>query len=616
MTINPVRTQFGLTSVLGWRVRQSGDQGVVTLISELGDRCLVGLRADPTALGAIEAAIRLNQEELVAAALVRLIESCDDAVELHHWTETAQPETIGAVLGVLRAVVELLEGPVADSANGALESICTLTISRIGRLKKQSTEPDEATAAQQEAVAVADASLIAMIDLAAPLLRAAMIYSPTLQQRSRTAVRHILHAVAGAELQRLVLLGGDAQRVTRLMEAIALLADDPRRKYLAEGVIRLFDEIVFNRLYITGAIAQQPYGTGRDIVRPFGAAHIDGFCRTCTTLGWLRALVALRPIMAALGRSAEVDRMLERVIYNALLVSVGTDPTRWFGPTPHGIDRNEEHDLFDLSRTGHRFAPGPWRPNMRSGGVEEQCCAASSLLGFALVSSTNVFDRTHEPTPILELAQLSPGETVGEGWELSVAGSWPFEGDISITVRTDKPLTLSIRIPDWHEPDVNNADLDPARTLLVPCAEGETTTEVSIPPVPRLVTAHGLHSDIRGCVAMLAGPFVYCLEGADQMGHLQPRQVRFDADGAVTIRRDVEHPEAHPTVHATGEWRTRNPWPEYPGQGALGYRLWVAEPMDLPVDVTFVPYYTIGNRGLWEMAIWIPLATPSDTAYR
>jgi hypothetical protein len=628
----PVFTQLALTSVLGWRVRQSGDQGVVTLITELGDRCMLGINADPTALEAIEAAIRLHREELVATAILHVVQSASETTQLKEWSNTAAATQLGSVLSLLSAVVELLEGSVAEQAQDLLQSLCTLTLSRITRLKKTSdletkkgteseacanthgTSSDENNAASSVA-AEAERELISMIDLAAPLLRGATHCAAHTVQRSRSVARHILAAVAGNELHRLVLLGGGAQRITHLLETIALVSDDPRRSYLADGAIGLFDEIVYNRLYVTGAIAQQPHDSGHDIVRSFGATHIDGFARTCTTLGWIRALIALRPVLAAAQRPGEIDRILERVIYNALLVSVGTDPTRWFGPIPHGIDRNEEHDLFDLQRTGHRFAPGPWRPNMRSGGVEEQCCAASSLLAFGLVSQLSVYDRTSEPGAVIELAQLAPGETIGEGWELSVLGAWPFDGDIPITVRSDSPVTLLVRLPDWHEPTPDTLVLEPDRSVRFECGIGVTTLSISVPSAPRLMSAHPLFSDIRGCVAMAAGPFIYCLEGADQMGQLQPRQVRFDADGAVTIRREVDHPEAHPTVHATGEWRTRDVWQDLATPGLLGYRWWRSEPMDLPVDITFVPYYTIANRGLWEMAIWIPLATPSDNAY-
>ncbi len=623
-----MRTQLGLSSVLGWRVRQCGDQGIGALLHELGDRTTQGLQTDATSLAAIEAAVRLHREELVAVAIAAINDDCDRAT-LTHLVATADSNHIAQFLDVLAAVDQLLEGPAADRSSEILHEVCTLIISRVNRLKRESTEKDEQTEEQRLAASQAEKQLIDLVDLAPSLVRAVQSDPLTpLLSRAKSAVRTVLTAVAGNELHRLVLLGGDAQRVILTLEALALIAGDPRRPNLTNSATSLFEEIAFSRLYITGAVAQQPTGTGKDLVRPFGATHVDGVTRTCTTLAWLRALIAIRPLMVAANRAHEVDQIVERVTYNALMVSVGTDPTRWFGPIPHGIDRNEEQDLFCDTRSGHRFAPGPWRPNMRSAGTEDQCCAASSLLGFALMPELSVEERhsttdtatdtaTHTATDtgqarIVRLNQLAPGETIGDGWELSVGGMWPFESELHLTMRCDSPVTLQIRVPEWHIQSNDATNESPILEMSIDCPIGITTQVVDIAPTPRLMMAHPLVSDIRGCVAMTSGPFVYCLEGADQMGQLQPRQVRFDADGAVTLRRELDHPEAYPTVHATGEWRTRNVWQDFSGNGMLGYRWWQPEAMDLPVDITFVPYYSIANRGLWEMTIWIPLATATD----
>jgi hypothetical protein len=622
-----MHTELGQASLLGWRVRQCTDLGVTALLNELGDRIDAGLATDATALATIQAAIRLRREERVAVPLASITDACTPA-SMKNFVAESPNHLIARMVDLLSTVDQLLDGPVADKAREALDNICALIVVRVSRLKRASIESDDHTEAEKATVTAAEADLVQMIDLAPSLLRALTIRGAQAAtiHRAKGAVRTILNAVAGNELHRLVLLGGDAERVMVTLEAIALVADDPRRPNLAISAVSLFEEISYTRLYLTGAIAQQPNGTGHDLVRPFGAVHIDGVCRTCTTLAWMRALVAIRPILVAENRTHEVDHLIERITYNALMVSVGTDPTRWFGPIPHGVDRNEEFDLFCGSRNGHRFAPGPWRPNMRSGGTEEQCCAASSLLGFAMVSELAVDqspDRSdgHDGQATIFVNQLGPGDTTGNGWELSITGSWPYDGDLNISLRTDHPVTLQIRIPEWHQlqetrnvttdPDSDNEDLRPRVRTFV-CPAGVTNHTLDIPPTPRLLVAHPLVSDARGCVAMTAGPFIYCLEGADQMGNLQPRQVRFDADGAITLRRELEHPEAYPTVHATGEWRTKDTWQDFSGNGKLGYRWWRAEPMDLPVDITFVPFYTVANRGLWEMTIWIPLATASE----
>ncbi len=635
-----MQTQLGLASVVGWRIRQAGDQGIGALIREIGEcrdgGLLPGLLCDATAMGAVEAAIRLHREDLAGPAIAALTAELADSATLDRVADQSHPAAVlAALLRLLTAVVEQLEGPAAETAERAIENLCARLVSRIGRLRRASTLPDDPGDEQRETAEQAEAELVQLIDLAPALMRAskAIDAPPATVDRTRSAVRSILQAVAGDDLHRVSMVGGNAFRIMCALEAMALIGADPRRKQIARSAVELFDEVAFSRLYVTGAVAQQPHQSGQDIVRPFGATHTDGIARPCTTLAWIRALIALRPVMATFERHGEIDAMLELVTHNALLVAVGTDPARWFGPIPHGLDRTEELDLFGTPESNHRFAPGPWRPIMRSGGVEDQCCAGATELGLSLVPEISVFTTAADSEPtqdvidVIEVGQLSPGETTGDGWDLTVTGDWPFGGDLTIVMRTDHPITLKVRVPDWHPldpvvpkrafrkvrdlPDEEETS-EPTTWINVACGVGVTEAQFDFPPTPRLVTAHPLMSDVKGCVALLAGPFVFCLEGADQMGHLQPRQVRFDADGAVTLRREVEHPESHQTIHATGDWHT--PWTRTPAPTRRSYRPWEAEGMGLPVDITFVPYYSIANRGYWDVAIWLPLATSTDSA--
>jgi hypothetical protein len=646
--LTPALTHLATQGVVGWRVHQAADLGVGGLLRTILDEATLGdvaegsdeptprtghrtdrlsgaLDTDSTVLRLFEAAIRLGREDLVAKSLSTLAANLLSA-HSSGWNDLSW-EQLRGVLDMIEAAFQSLEQIDGVDVSTLASTVCTHVIRRIKQVAKAVDDDHD----------ISGHPLTAPLVTVGALLRVASRVDQVMLRRAETVARRVVTFIAGDALHRTVLLGGDAEKVAQLLEAIGLLSLDKRRPWYRVAAIQLFDEIAYTRLYVTGAIAQQP-GNNHRIVRPFAANHIDGQARTCTTLAWLRALHALRPVFVteappsgmaptkllhssetdetpgtgALGRLAEIDRVIERIAHNALLVVPGTDPRFWLGPIPHGIDRNEECDLFG-DQQGHQFAPGPWRPNLRSSGTVEQCCAASALVALALVPASCISSSADQ----LIVHQLIPGETVGEGWELSVTGGWPFEADVSITVHTDRHRTFFVRIPDWHEPDADvsrgHLELQPSRWMRIDVTEAEPCrVQLEFPSVPRLVSAHPLHSDIRGCVAMLCGPFVYCLEGADQMGHSQPRQVRFDANGAVSVRRETEHPEAYPTIHATGEWRTRDSWPEYAGHGLLGYRWWRPEPMDLPVDLTFVPFYSIANRGLWEMAVWIPLAVPSD----
>jgi hypothetical protein len=618
------RTHFAHNAVVGWRIRQANDQGIGAILDELAKRP-EGVAHDAAGVSALEAAIRLMRADLAAPHLGDLAKV--PTVGLRRTESTVGP-LLAAEIDLLVAAVQLQPSElVADDVAEALVQLCTSTNRRIRVATKVSTT---------------DAAL-PFIDAAPSLLRAVGVLNiTTLTKTTRVLVRRVIEVLCGEQLSKLVDLGGNAQRLIRLLEAITLLADDRKRPIYAETAVRCFDEMVYTRLYVTGAVALPPQSDS--LVRQFGVTHLDGVSRSCVNVAWLRWLQALRPLLTADDRANELDDLIERVVHNPLLVAVGVDPTRWFGPIPHSVDRTEDANLFVDQLPAHRFVPGSWRPNMRHSGTCEHCCAASAMLGLSLIehlsirsggsgtsvrsctsggSGTSVRSCTSggsgtsagSDQSTLFVHQLDPGDTSGDGWEIHLSGTWPYEGDLALTVRSDIPRTVLVRIPPWADTDATHAPLSHADSpgwARYDCEAGTSSFTLDVSGKPRLVEAHPLYNDIRGCVAMMAGPFVYCLEGADQMGHLQPRQVRFDPDGAVSKGRDSDHPEGHPTIHATGEFRTRNTWPDYAGSGAHGYRRWVAESMDLPVDITFIPWFTIANRGLWEMSIWIPLATSSE----
>jgi hypothetical protein len=591
------RTHFAHNAVVGWRIRQANDQGIGALIDELAKR-EGGVTQDAAGVTALEAAIRLRRADLAAPHLGELAKVPTVGLQREDHVSGA---LLASHLDLMTAAIEVQPSElVPDDVAEALTQLVTRTNRQIRSATKFRT---------MEAI-------LPLVDATPSLLRAVGVLNiAALTKGTRTAVRQVLEVVCGEQLSKLVDLGGDAQRLIRLLEAITTLANDARRPIYAETAVRCFDELIYTRLYVTGAVALPP--KSQSLVRQFGVTHLDGVSRSCVNVAWVRWLQAMRPLLTADGRGDELDDLLEKVIHNPLLVAVGVDPTRWFGPIPHSIDRSEDADLFADAMPAHRFVPGSWRPNMRHSGVYEQCCASSAILGLSLIEQlavrTEVSGRHTQPGgQNLFVHQLDPGDTIGDGWEIHLSGTWPYEGDLALTVRSDVPRDVFVRIPPWADADATHA-LVPHADLpgwaKFECEAGTSSFALDVSGKPRLLEAHPLHNDIRGCIAMMAGPFVYCLEGADQMGHLQPRQVRFDPDGAVSKGRDTDHPEGHPTIHATGELRTRNTWPDYAGSGSQGYRPWVAESLDLPVDITFVPWFTIANRGLWEMSIWIPLAT-------
>jgi DUF1680 family protein len=140
----------------------------------------------------------------------------------------------------------------------------------------------------------------------------------------------------------------------------------------------------------------------------------------------------------------------------------------------------------------------------------------------------------------------------------------------------------------------------------------------------RLIEAHPRITKLRGRVAVMRGPVVYCLELPEREGgaetlrngvflpaNIRPTpQYRDDFLGGVTVVHCTALTRKQ--LEAAGNAGSENvlnvaPWPE----GEL-YRPMKHARADMPaggtVDIQLIPYYAWANRGLAYMDVWIPLA--------
>ncbi|MBW7456855.1 glycoside hydrolase family 127 protein, partial [Paenibacillus sepulcri] len=181
------------------------------------------------------------------------------------------------------------------------------------------------------------------------------------------------------------------------------------------------------------------------------------------------------------------------------------------------------------------------------------------------------------------------------------------EGTVSFRVVPESPVSfrLALRIPDWCGEAaclVNGIPLELDELVEDGYAvinrlweAGDTVDLTFSMPVLRM-KGHPHIRQTAGKTAIQRGPFVYCLEEADNGPDLHqivlPEGSRLEAS-----------PEAQPAggiPHITGQALRRggDEW-----NGAL-YRSGVSG-QSKPVEVTFIPYYTWANRGAGEMAVWI-----------
>ncbi len=172
-------------------------------------------------------------------------------------------------------------------------------------------------------------------------------------------------------------------------------------------------------------------------------------------------------------------------------------------------------------------------------------------------------------------------------------------------------FALMLRVPSWCEEGCTvTLNGEGAEVPLAPGSYAEIrrtwragdTVRLRLPMPVRRVECHPYVAENAGRVALMRGPLLYCVEGADNPS-LDPRDLVLSS-GAETFASS--HPEllggvvaltTTAELHAPGDaWKDRL------------YRTVADDPDDGPaeaVEVTAVPYYAWANRHPGPMCVWL-----------
>lgn len=389
---------------------------------------------------------------------------------------------------------------------------------------------------------------------------------------------------------------GHAVRATLMCVGIAALAPVNGRDEYYHTALRLWNNMVSRRMYITGGIGAI-YGTesfGRDYQLPN-----KGYLETCAAIA---AGFFHRNMNLAFGDARYVDE-LERALYNGALCGISLSGDNYSYINPLEFERGH-------SRWAWHGCP---------------CCPP-------------MFLKVMGALPGYIYAQDASGVYVnlfiGSQAKLTVAGDtvavrqttkYPWEGTVEIAVEPSKPATfgLHVRIPTWCQApaadDVYQATTLPASKAFMVKINGQTveplTTErgyaklsrewqpgdrvevVMAMPVQR-VKARPEVEECAGRVALMRGPLVYAIEtGAED-----------PAAGSIFLPPDAP---------LTPVYRGDLLGGVYVLEGDFQARF-ATSPEVRPAKIVAIPYYAYGNRGPSALRVWIPegreLAVPNTVA--
>ncbi|SEW14593.1 glycoside hydrolase family 127 protein [Natrinema salifodinae] len=396
---------------------------------------------------------------------------------------------------------------------------------------------------------------------------------------------------------------GHAVRAMYFLAGAADVAAETGDEDLLARLERLWEHMTERRTYVTGGIGSS--ARGERFTEDYDLPNDTAYAETCAAIGsvfWNRRLFELT------GRARYAD-LIERTLYNAVLVGLSLDGTAFF------YDNRLASDGDHHRREWFECACCP--PNVA------RLLAALGRHLYATGTGTGTDTGTGSDERLLYVNQyVGSSATVpidGTDVELDQASGLPWNGEVTLDVDPETPteFSLRLRIPSWCEDASVRVNGEPV-SIAVDRDSGsgsggdgggvdngylvierewindrvEVTFERSVVPV----RAHPAVAADAGRIALTCGPLVYCLEGVDHERPLHQYRVEtasaFDAGYRDDLLGGVVTIEAGATVPELEEW-----------DGEL-YRP-AAESARHSTSVTAVPYYAWDNRAPGEMRVWL-----------
>lgn len=375
---------------------------------------------------------------------------------------------------------------------------------------------------------------------------------------------------------------GHAVRAMYLLCGVADLAHEVADPTLLETCERLWENLVHQRMYLTGGIGPSRHNEG--FTTDYDLPDETAYAETCASIAlilWNHRLLQFR----GEGKYADI---IEQTLYNGFSSGLSLDGKHFFYVNP-------------LASAGNHHRT-PW--------FECPCCPPN--VGRILASLGNYFYSTGAHALWVHLYGQSTADVTVNGQAVKVhqVTQYPWDGQVYLTLdlAQARPFTLHLRVPGWCDEWTVTVNGAPLRMDL-PLQNGYLVitrtwqpgdrVELTLAMPVQTVWAHPAVRQLQGRLAIQRGPLVYCLEGVDNPVAnldriaLSPRQVaRFTTEHKADLLGGVTVLSGTATVIDESGWGTTRLYRH--GQPSATKSM----------TVTAVPYYAWDNRAASEMRVW------------
>lgn len=371
---------------------------------------------------------------------------------------------------------------------------------------------------------------------------------------------------------------GHAVRAMYLYSGMADVATEYNDDTLTVALERLWDDLIGKQMYVTGGIG--PALANEGFTDYYDLPNDTAYAETCAAVG----LVFWASRMLGRGPNRRYGDIMELALYNGALSGLSLDGTRFFYENP--LESKGDH---------HRW-------------IWHHCPCCPPNIGRLVASiGSYLYGVADDEIAIHLFAESEAKVTLSSGAvTVKQETKYPWDGAIRVTVTPEKAaaFALSVRLPGWAKGAtlaLNGKPVDIASVLadgylrLDRTWEAGDSLDLVLPMEPRALWAHPKVRHDAGRVALMRGPLVYCLEGADNGADLN----------ALTLAADPAQATSA-TVAELGNAVAFDLPVKRADEAEWGPDLYRAGPPRTVLGkARFVPYHLWDHRDAGEMLVWV-----------
>ena len=318
---------------------------------------------------------------------------------------------------------------------------------------------------------------------------------------------------------------------------------------------RLWDNVVFSKMYVTGGIGSSRHNEG--FTEDFDLPNYDAYCETCASIGMVFWNSRMNHFT---GDSKYID-VLERSMYNGALAGISLDGNLFFYVNPlasHGTHHRQEwYGCACCPSQVSRFIP--------SVGNYIYGTSSDALWVNLYIGNSTEFNIDKDKVAIKQ-------ET-----------NYPWDGNVKLTLNSPLKKEIRLRIPGWcksYTLTVNGEKqtspvIEKGYAVLNREWKKDDVITLTFDMPVEVVAADPRVKENIGKRAIQRGPLVYCKEEVDNKENFSG--ISFSGDTKFTTSFAPDLLNGITTIDASTNGN----------------------------NVRLIPYYTWDNREAGEMKVWI-----------